>query len=356
MRSDIPELGEDPGNLARLAEPGTQLPPRPRTRDAVRLALTRRVQPVAQAPRPRYRPVRVPFPPWCRSLLVPFAPVPVPPECLERRGRQRWALVGPAQAPATARARAESAAGPRGPGSRRASCHPSSCAGRVGGEQVGELILLPLRPPRGRLPAPRWMSRLGRVRGEVSGDRIGLDELAVGPRRGGQLGQRWRPAWPRLGLLDRGVLAVDPRTVDQPSEPAFAMSVAAGPLQRADAVPQAGRRIAGPEPTLVQSRTLSSAWASASSTRSISPRSAGVRSGQLPPRFAGQAPRAGPGPSGRAGRPSGGSARRPPPWLAAPHRGEHQAGHQPGGRADQRFGDPAGRGGMPADPRRSAWR
>ena len=66
------------------------------------------------------------------------------------------------------------------------------------------------------------------------------------------------------------------------------------------------------------SRTLSSAWASASSSRSISPRSARVRSSHSVARRGSGARRPGRPPSRPAGRPSGGSGRRSRPWRAAP--------------------------------------
>ena len=62
--------------------------------------------------------------------------------------------------------------------------------GRVGGEQVSELVLLPL----GLLEMifQRFGDRLGRGggcgRGEVGGHRVGLQKLAIGPDRGGKLG------------------------------------------------------------------------------------------------------------------------------------------------------------------------
>jgi len=87
--------------------------------------------------------------------------------------------------------------------------------GRVGGEQVGELVLLPL----GLLEVifqrfgDRLGRRRGRGRGEVGGHRVGLQKLTVGPDRGGKLCDHGGQPGAGLRFLDRGVLAVDPRAV-----------------------------------------------------------------------------------------------------------------------------------------------
>ena len=216
--------------------------------------------------------------------------------------------------------------------------------GRVGGEQVSELVLLPL----GLLEVifQRLCDRLGRVGGEVGGHRVSLKQLAVGPDRGGKLGDHGGQPGAGVGFPDRAVVAVEAcavrhRTRQHPH-------VRRRPLQRVDAVPQACCWVAG-RSLLGFSRTLSSAWASASSTRSISPRSARVRSSH-------SAARRG---SGTSASPSAIWPSRSAIWRLSspsaslarlhPQRSEHQARRQSRGGADQRLGDAAGGGGVRVD-------
>ena len=97
------------------------------------------------------------------------------------------------------------------------------------------------------------------------------------------------------------------------------------------------------------SRTLSSAWPSASSSRSISPRSARVGSSH-------SAARRGSGIGGQAVRHLAEQRGHLPGQVADrvlgrlhPQRREDQARGQPGRRPDQRLGDPAGRGRVRVD-------
>jgi hypothetical protein len=83
--------------------------------------------------------------------------------------------------------------------------------GRVGGQHVGQPVLLPLSllqviPERDR-------DRLGLRIGGVQRLGIGLDELAVGADAGGQLGDDRGQPGPGLRVLDRAVLAVQPGAV-----------------------------------------------------------------------------------------------------------------------------------------------
>ncbi len=124
--------------------------------------------------------------------------------------------------------------------------------GRVGGEQVGELVLLPL----GLLEMvfQRFGDRLGRECGVAGGHRFGLEQLAVGPDRGGQLGQHGGQPGAGVRFPDRAVLAVDPHAVGhRTSQHAH---VRRGPLQRVYALTQPGRRVAEPEPPGVQPDAL----------------------------------------------------------------------------------------------------
>ena len=59
--------------------------------------------------------------------------------------------------------------------------------GRIGGEQVGEPVLL--SPGLLEMIFERFGDRLGRERGKVVRNRVGLQQLAVGPDGGGKLGQ-----------------------------------------------------------------------------------------------------------------------------------------------------------------------
>jgi hypothetical protein len=124
--------------------------------------------------------------------------------------------------------------------------------GWVGGEQVSELVLLPL----GLLEMifQRFGERLGREGGEVGGHRFGLQKLAVGPDRGGKLGDHGGQPGPRVRLPDRTMVAVDPRAVGHRTSQHS--HVRRGPLQRVNAVAQPGSRVAGPEPPRVQPDAL----------------------------------------------------------------------------------------------------
>jgi hypothetical protein len=78
--------------------------------------------------------------------------------------------------------------------------------GRVGGQHVGQPVLLPLGLLQVILEHHR--DRLGlRIRG-VQRLGVGLDELAVGADAGGQLGDDRGQPGPGLRVLDRAVLAV----------------------------------------------------------------------------------------------------------------------------------------------------
>src|SRR4029077_17206710 len=148
-------------------------PPRPGRRRIRRRRVCRRRRGRGHIRRGR---IRVPL------AVVPFAPVPVPPHVqrLQRRSQQR--RLG-ARRLGQVRGR-QLGAQPVHVGEDLAAQLPSlRLPGRVGGEQVGELILLPL----GLLEVvfQRLGDRLGRERGEVSGNRFGLEQLAVGPHRGG---------------------------------------------------------------------------------------------------------------------------------------------------------------------------
>jgi hypothetical protein len=119
----------------------------------------------------------VPFVP-VPLLLVPLAPVPVP-QCLQRRGEQRLDLGWLRQVRGL-----ELGAQPVHVGQDLAAqLPPIGLSGRVGGEQVGELILLPLGLLEVILKC--LGNRFGRERGVLGRDRVGLEQLAVGPHRGG---------------------------------------------------------------------------------------------------------------------------------------------------------------------------
>jgi hypothetical protein len=118
-------------------------------------------------------------------LTVPVVPVHVVP-VLVAEGPQRWLGLGRTrnvrQAPGL-----ELGAQPVHVGQDLAAQLPSlRTFGRVGGEQVSELVLLPLGLLK--MIFQRFGDRLGREGGEVGGSRVGLQELAVGPDRSGKLG------------------------------------------------------------------------------------------------------------------------------------------------------------------------
>jgi hypothetical protein len=216
--------------------------------------------------------------------------------------------------------------------------------GRIGGEQVGELVLLPL----GLLEMvfQRLGDRLGRELGEPGGRRFGLEQLAVGPDGGGQLGQHGGQPGAGVRFPDRAVLAVDPRAVGHRT--GQYAHVRRGPLQRVDAVPQPGGRVAGPEPPGVQPDALFRLG-----QRVVHPLDlAAQRPGAVQPLR--RAPRV-----GRLGQAVGHLAEQLGHLAAQvadrllgglhPQRGEHQAGRQSRGRADQGFRDAAGGGGVRVD-------
>ena len=214
--------------------------------------------------------------------------------------------------------------------------------GRIGGEQVRELVLLPL----GLLEVifQRFGDRLGREGGEVGGNRIGVQKLAVGPDRGGKLGDHGGQPGPGVRLPDRAV--VDPRAVGHRTSQH--PHVRRGPLQRVDAVAQSGGRVAGPEPPRVQPDALLGLG-----QRVVHPLDlAAQRPGPVQPLR--RTPRV-----GHLGQPVRHLAEQIG-HLAAQfaervlgglhsQRSEHQAGGQSRGGADERLGDAAGGGGVRVD-------
>ena len=216
--------------------------------------------------------------------------------------------------------------------------------GRVGGEQVSELVLLPL----GLLEMifQRFGDRLGREGGEVGGYRVGLQKLAVGPDRGGKLGYHGGQPGAGLRLLDRGVLAVDPRAVGHRTSQH--PHVRRGTLQRVHAVAQPDGRVTEPEPPGVQPDALLGLG-----QRVIHPLDlAAQRPGPVQPLR--RAPRV-----GHLGQPVrhlaeqvGHLAAQVPDGLLGgldPQRSEHQAGGQTRGGTDERLGDAAGGGRVRVD-------
>ena len=215
--------------------------------------------------------------------------------------------------------------------------------GRIGGEQAGQLVLLPVRLLE--MVLEHLGDRLGGELGERPGRRLGLEQLPVGPDRGGQLGDHGGQPGPGLRLPDRTVLAVDPRAVRHRT--GQHPHVRRRPLQRVDAVAQPGRRVPGPQLARVQPDALLGLG-----QRVVDPLDlAAQRPGPVQP--FGRAPRLGRlGQAlGHLGEQVGHLAAQVAdrlPGRLHPDRGQHQAGREPGGRADQRLGDPAGRGGVRA--------
>ena len=125
--------------------------------------------------------------------------------------------------------------------------------GRVGGQQVGQPVLLAL----GLLEMifqhqrQRWLGL--RLRG-VKRLGVGFDELAVGAHAGGQLGDHGGQPGTGLRVLDRAVPAVQPRAVG--NRTGQYAQVGGGPLERVDAVAQARGRVGVPEPPGVQPDAL----------------------------------------------------------------------------------------------------
>jgi hypothetical protein len=266
---------------------------------------------------------------------VPLAPAPVP-------QRQQGRLDGGRlQQPV----RLELGAQPVHVGQDLAAQLPSVwSSGRIGGEQAGEFVLLPL----GLLEVvfQRLGDWLGRGRGKGGSDRIGLEQLPVGPHRGGQLADDGGQPGPGLGLLDRRMLAVDPRAVRYRTSQY--PHVRRGPLQRVHAVAQPGRRVAEPQAPRVQPDALLGLG-----QRVVDPLDlAAQRPGPVQP--LGRAPRV-----GRLGQALGHLAEQVGHLAAQvadrllgglyPQRCEHQAGRQPRRRADQRLDNPAGGGGVRGD-------
>jgi hypothetical protein len=270
---------------------------------------------------------------------VPLAPVPLAPVPLAQ-GQQRFHVRRFRQVPGL-----EFGAQPVHVSEDLTAQLPSlRTFGRIGGEQVGELVLLPL----GLLEMifQDFGDRLGRERGKVGGDRVGLEELAVGADGGGQLGQHGSQPGAGLRLPDRAVLAVDPRAVsDRTSQHPH---VRRRPLQRVDAIAQSGGRVAEPEPAGVQPDALLGLG-----QRVVHPLDlAAQRPGPVQPLH--RAPRV-----GRLGQAVRHLAEQVGHLAAQvadrllgglhPQRGEHQAGHKPRDRADQGCRDPAGGGRVRVD-------
>jgi hypothetical protein len=216
--------------------------------------------------------------------------------------------------------------------------------GRIGGEQVSELVLLPL----GLLEVifERFGDRLGREVGEVGGHRVGLEKLAVGPDRGGKLGQHGSQPGAGLRFPDRAVVAVDPRAVgDRTSQHPH---VRRGTLQRVHAVAQPGGRVAGPEPPGVQpdallglgQRVVHPLDLAAQRPGPVQPLRRAPRVGRLGQAVRHLAEQVGHLAAQVADRVLGG---------LHPKRREHQAGRESRGGADQRFGDAAGGGRVRVD-------
>jgi hypothetical protein len=216
--------------------------------------------------------------------------------------------------------------------------------GRVGGEQVSELVLLPL----GLLEMifQRFGDWLGGEGGEFGGRRVGLEQLTISPDGGGKLGDHGGQPGPGIRLPDRAVVAVDPcavshRTSQHPH-------VRRRTLQRVDAVAQPHSWVAEPEPAGVQpdallglgQRVVHPLDLAAQRPGPVQPLRRAPRVGHLgqPVRHLGE----------QVGHLAAQFAERVLGGLH-PQRSQHQAGGQSRGRADQRFGDAAGGGGVRVD-------
>ena len=220
--------------------------------------------------------------------------------------------------------------------------------GRVGREQVSELVLLPLG--LFEMIFQRFGDRLGRGRGgsrrEVGGHRIGLKKLAVSPDRGGKLGYHGGQPGAGLRFPDRAVVAVDPRAVGHRTSQH--PHIRRGPLQRVDALAQARGRVTEPQPPRVQPDTLLGLG-----QRVVHPLDlAAQRPGAVQPLR--RAPRV--GHLGQPVRHLGEQVGHLAAQLADrvlgglhPRRSEQQAGGQSRGRTDQRLGDAAGGGRVRVD-------
>jgi hypothetical protein len=231
--------------------------------------------------------------------------------------------------------------------------------GRVGAQHVGQPVLLApgllqviFQRLRERLdlggpgdpgdpggpgdPGDRRVGRLG-------GLGIGLDELAVSAHRRGQLGDDRGQPGSGLRVLDRAVLAVQPCAVgDGAGQHA---QVGGGSLERVDAVAQAGRRVTDPQSPRVQPDALLGLG-----ERVVQPLDlTAQRPGTVQP-FGG-APGVGIGgqPVRHLTEQVGHLAAHVADCVLGglhPQRCEDQARGQPGGRANQRFRDAAGGGGV----------
>jgi hypothetical protein len=184
--------------------------------------------------------------------------------------------------------------------------------------------------------------------GVLAGYRLGLEELAVGADRGGQLRQHGGEPGPGFCFPDRAVLAVDPDAVrDRTRQHPYVDSRS---LQRVNAVPQASRGVGEPEPPGIQPDAFLGL-----AERLVHPLDfAAQRPGPFQP--LGRALRLGRFGEGQAvghlGEQVGHLAAQLPDGVLGrlqPQRGEDQAGRQPGGRADERFCDAAGRGRVRVD-------
>ena len=220
--------------------------------------------------------------------------------------------------------------------------------GRVGREQVSELVLLPLG--LFEMIFQRLGDRLGRGRGcgrgEVGGHRIGLQQLAVGPDGGGKLGDHGGQPGAGFRFPDRAVVAVDPcavghRTSQHPH-------IRRSALQRVNALAQACGRVTEPQPPGVQpdallglgQRVVHPLDLAAQRPGPVQPFRRAPRVGHLgqPVRHLGE----------QVGHLTAQVADRVLGGLH-PQRSEHQAGGQSRGGADQRLGDATGGGRVRVD-------
>jgi alkanesulfonate monooxygenase SsuD/methylene tetrahydromethanopterin reductase-like flavin-dependent oxidoreductase (luciferase family) len=180
----------------------------------------------------------------------------------------------------------------------------------------------------------------------LTGYRLGLEQLAVGADRAGQLGQHGGEPGPGFSFPDRAVLAVDPDAVSHRTRQH--PHAGSRSLQRVDAVPQASRRVDEPEPAGVQpdaflglpERVVYPLDLAAQRPGALQPLGSTLRVGPLGQPVRHLAEQVGHLPAEVADRFLG--------RLDA-QRGEEQPGRQPGGGTDQRLGDAAGRGGVGVD-------